>query len=75
MTATWPKPSPTRILSFQQLVIEADPYWQRDYTKPWNYEFSNRRLFYQVPPLYTLPSPVLWDGPIPWDTPDVVWGP
>lgn len=52
-TSYWPPPPPTRILSAQQIVLENDPYWQRDYTKPMNYEFSNGRLFYQFPPIYT----------------------
>lgn len=36
----------TRILSWQQLVLEADPNWARGKTQPWIYQFSNGRLFY-----------------------------
>lgn len=46
-----PEP-PTRILSMQQIVIEADPNWQRSYLRPWIYEISNGRLFYQQLPYY-----------------------
>lgn len=69
----WPAPPPTRIISWQQVVIENDPNWQRNYTRPMNYEFSNGRLFYQFPPIYGLPVPAVWDGPLPWDTPGVTW--
>lgn len=44
---------PTRILSWQQLVLEADPLWQRENIQPWIYEFSNRRRFWQTIPTYT----------------------
>ena len=47
---------PTRILSFQQWVLDADPFWQRDKTRPWVYEFSNGRLFYLNPNVYA-PAP------------------
>ncbi len=70
----WPSPPPTRIISFQQIVMEADPYYQRDLRQPMNYEFSNRRLFYQFPPVYSLPSGVFyWDGPVAWDTAGATW--
>lgn len=46
-----PEP-PTRILSMQQIVLEADPNWQRSYLRPWIYEISNGRLFYQQLPYY-----------------------
>lgn len=36
---------PTRILSWQQMVIEADPNWSREYRQPIVYEFSNGRVF------------------------------
>ena len=42
----------TRILSWQQIVQENDPNWLRGFTRPWVYEFSNGRLFYQEYPLY-----------------------
>ena len=67
-------PPPTRILSWQQQVLEADPSWSRLYYRPINYEFSNGREFQRpAPPLYSIPEPVVWDGPIPWDTPGVTW--
>lgn len=43
---------PTRILSWMQLCLEADPNYQRGLTQPWLYEMSNGRLFYQPNPLY-----------------------
>lgn len=45
-------PQSPRVLSWQQLVLEADPNWQRDNLQPWIYEFSNRRLFYATIPMY-----------------------
>lgn len=69
-----PPVPPTRILSWQQLVIEADPYWSRNYRQPMNYEFSNSRRFYQFPPVYSVPADTFyWDGPVPWDTPGTSW--
>jgi hypothetical protein len=67
---------PTRILSWQQAVIEADPNWSRLNQRPTEYVFSNGRQFQRVPAssLYTLPQPIAWDGPVPWDTPGVTWG-
>jgi hypothetical protein len=35
----------TRILSFEQLCLEADPDMVRKSRTPWIYEFSNGRLF------------------------------
>jgi hypothetical protein len=49
-------PQSPRILSWQQLVLEADPNWQRDNLQPWIYEFSNRRLFYATIPMYGVPA-------------------
>jgi hypothetical protein len=37
---------PTRIISWQQLVLEADPDWQRQKSRPPTYRFSNNRQFY-----------------------------
>jgi len=45
-------PPPTRILSWQQTVLEADPAYQRLSLQPWCYEFSNGRLFVDPLPLY-----------------------
>jgi hypothetical protein len=42
----------TRLISFRQLVLEADPDWQRGASKPMAYEFSNGRLFYREPNPY-----------------------
>ena len=50
--ATWPAPPPTRILSWQQMVIDADPNWTRLSLQPWIYEFSNGRLFVESLPVY-----------------------
>jgi len=49
-------PQNPRLLSWQQLVLEADPNWQRDNLQPWIYEFSNRRLFYATIPMYGPPT-------------------
>jgi hypothetical protein len=46
-------PPPTRIISWQQLVLEADPNWQKAYRSPWVYDFSNGRLFYAPTSLYS----------------------
>lgn len=57
---------PTRILSWEQLCLEADPNYQRGLTRPWLYEMSNGRLFYQPWPLYAgYPTSDLleWDLP------------
>ncbi len=45
MTATWPKPPPTRILSWLQMVVEADPNYEYELRRPVIYEFSNGRKF------------------------------
>lgn len=47
---------PTRILSWQQMVQEADPNWTRLLAQPVIYEFSNGRAFIQPVPAY---------GPLP----------
>jgi hypothetical protein len=44
----WPAPPPTRILNWQQLCVEADPFFYVDQTRPWWFEFSNRRRFLQI---------------------------
>lgn len=48
MAGSWPAGPPTRILNWRQMVLEADPYYQQDLTRPWWFEFSNRRRFLQV---------------------------
>jgi len=64
---------PTRIVSWQQAVIEADPNWSRLNQRPINYIYSNGRQFERpAPPLYGIPC-FSWDGPIPWDTSGAVW--
>jgi hypothetical protein len=45
-------PPPTRILSWEQMCIEADPDFLRLSLRPWVYEFSNGRLFVEVQPIY-----------------------
>lgn len=52
-----PTPPPTRQISFLQLVQEADPNYQQGQQRPWIYEFSNGRLFYAVPNIYTYVGP------------------
>jgi hypothetical protein len=39
-------PPPTRIISWEQQVLEADPYFARERQQPWIYTFSNARRFY-----------------------------
>lgn len=46
-------PPPTRIISWQQQVQEADPNWQRDRLRPVIYKFSNGRSFVNTPNPYT----------------------
>lgn len=53
MPASWPSPPPTRILSWSQMVKEADPNYVRLSLQPWVYEFSNGRLFVDSLPVYT----------------------
>lgn len=43
---------PTRILSWQQMVLEVDPTYQRNSLQPWVFEFSNGRLFVDWLPVY-----------------------
>lgn len=45
-------PPPTRILSWEQMCIEADPDFLRLSLRPWVYEFSNGRLFIEANPVY-----------------------
>lgn len=52
---------PTRIISFEQLVQEADPAWNRAKLRPWIYQFSNGRRFLGRPDIYTAPA----DGSAP----------
>lgn len=47
---------PTRIISYQQLVVEADPDWQRLKQRPWIYQFSTGRRFLGRPDIYTAPA-------------------
>lgn len=44
---------PTRLISFQQVVIEADPDYQKLLLRPVIYEFSNGRRFVKDPSVYT----------------------
>lgn len=53
MTAFYPGAPPTRILSWNQLVREADPNFTRLSLQPWTLEFSNGRLFIDSLPLYS----------------------
>jgi hypothetical protein len=46
----------TRIISWQQLVDEADPYWLRNKLNPVIYTFSNGRIFTAQNPLYGVGS-------------------
>ena len=50
---TWPSPPPTRILSWSQMVREADPNYTKLSLQPWIFEFSNGRLFVDWMPLYS----------------------
>jgi len=43
----------TRILSWTQLVLEADPNFRRQSLQPWVFQFSNGRLFIDTIPTYT----------------------
>lgn len=53
MPPFYPGTPPTRILSWNQMVREADPNYTRQSLQPWVYEFSNGRLFVDSLPLYT----------------------
>ena len=54
---TWPSPPPTRILSWSQMVREADPDFTRLSLRPVVYTFSKGRLVVDPIPLYTAPEP------------------
>lgn len=43
---------PTRLISWQQLVLENDPDWVRGSLNPLVWEFSNGRLFSDPPQVY-----------------------
>lgn len=43
---------PTRILSWEQLCLNADPDFTVNRDHPWVYEMSNGRLFYALYPRY-----------------------
>ena len=45
-------PPPTRILSWAQLCLEADPTFRQLSLRPWVYQFSNGRRFVQGIPVY-----------------------
>lgn len=47
-----PTLKPGRIISFQQLCVEADPDYWDDLRQPVQYEFSNGRDFYHPLPFY-----------------------
>jgi len=47
----------SRTLSWQQLVESSDPNWIKGLTRPWVYQFSNGRLFYADPNIYTDTGP------------------
>lgn len=49
-------PPPTRILSWMQEVLYADPQWAQLYRRPVVYEFSNGRTFEWDPTVYTDPA-------------------
>ena len=52
-TAAWPSPPPTRMLSWVQMVREADPAFTRSSLQPRAYELSNGRVFIDPVNLYT----------------------
>ena len=47
---------PTRILSFAQLCNEQDPNLHTGALRPWVYQFSNNRRFYERNPVYLPPG-------------------
>lgn len=51
-TPSWPAPPATRILSWAQMCLEADPNFRQLSLRPWTYEFSNGRLFVESLPVY-----------------------
>lgn len=48
-------PPPTRLLSWEQMCLEADPGFRRSSNQPWTYQFSNGRRFYEAQPIYGSP--------------------
>jgi hypothetical protein len=42
----------TRLISWQQLVTEADPDFSREANRPWIYRFSNERRFRRPANIY-----------------------
>jgi hypothetical protein len=50
-------PPPSKTLSWQNLVQQADPNWLKGLTRPITYEFSNGRIFYADPSVYTDTGP------------------
>lgn len=52
MATNFPTP-PTKIISWQQEVLYADPQWHQGYTRPIVYEFSNGKTFQWDPNVYT----------------------
>jgi len=52
----YPGAPATRILSWSQMVREADPNFTRLSLQPWVYSFSNGRLFVDPLPLYSFPQ-------------------
>lgn len=57
-------PPPTRLLNWQQLVLEEEPDWGPRYRRPWIYEFPGGRRFAARDPLYapSLDSGLINDG-------------
>lgn len=53
MTVFYPGTPPTRILSWSQMVREADPNFTRESLQPWVYQYSNSRRFLDTLPTYT----------------------
>lgn len=51
-----PQPA-SRIISWQQLVQEADPDWLKDKLRPVRYEFTNGKIFVARPDEYTTAGP------------------
>lgn len=52
MPSYYPGTPPYRILSWSQMVREADPNFTRGSLQSWSFEFSNGRLFLDWLPLY-----------------------
>lgn len=44
---------PIKTINFKQLVLEADPNWEKENLRPVIYEFSNGRKFVKDPQVYT----------------------